>query len=113
VHFRYVRTATLGKSDNPNVSARFREGYVPVKAADHPELQVLSDQDSRFPDNVEIGGQLLCAIDADIAKDRIEQQLAQTQNQMQAVDNSYLRTSDPRMPVLKPERSTRTSFGEG
>jgi hypothetical protein len=31
---------------------------------------------------------------------------------MQAVDNSYLRNSDPRMPVLKPERATRTSFGK-
>ena len=34
------------------------------------------------------------------------------QSQMDAVDNSYLKQSDPRMPVLAPERSTRSSFGK-
>jgi hypothetical protein len=29
------------------------------------------------------------------------------------VDRSYLRENDPRMPLLNPERSTRTTFGRG
>ena len=33
--------------------------------------------------------------------------------QMQAVDNSYMRESDPRMPVLPPDRKTRVTFGGG
>ena len=33
------------------------------------------------------------------------------ENQMSSVDNNYLRESDPRMPMLNPERSTRTTFG--
>lgn len=111
VKFRWVRTSTIGNSDTTNVSARLREGYVPVKAADHPELQLLTDQDSRFPDGVEVGGLLLCAIDEEIAEDRVAQQNEQTRRQMEAVDNNYMRNSDPRMPVLRPERSTRTSFG--
>lgn len=109
--FRWVSTSTIGNSDTTNVSARLREGYVPVKAADHPELQLLTDQDSRFPDGVEVGGLLLCAIDEEIAEDRVAQQNEQTRRQMEAVDNNYMRNSDPRMPVLRPERSTRTSFG--
>ena len=111
--FRWVRTSMLGQSDNPNVSTRFREGFVPVKAADHPEMKLLSDMDSRFKDNIEVGGLLLCAIPEEIADDRIEQQLDKANQQMQAVDNNYLRQSDPRMPVLAPERSSRTSFGKG
>ena len=111
--FRWVRTATMGNSDNPNVSTRFREGYVPVKAADHPEMQLISDLDTRWKDNIEVGGLLLCAIDEEIADDRVAQQTVMTQKQMEAVDNNYLRQSDPRMPVLKPERTTRTSFGKG
>jgi hypothetical protein len=103
----------MGNSDNPNVSTRFREGYIPVKAADHPELQLITDMDSRFKDNIEVGGLLLCAIPEEIAEDRIEQQLEQSNRQMEAVDNNYMRQSDPRMPVLKPERETRTSFGKG
>lgn len=112
LHFRWIRTSMLGASDNPNVSRRFREGYVPVKAADHPEMQLLSDVDSRFPDNIEVGGLMLCAIDKDIAEDRSEQQLEASRQQMDAVDNNYMRQSDPRMPVLRPERNTRTSFGK-
>jgi len=104
----------MGNADTTNVSSRFREGYTPVKATDYPELQVYTDHDSRFPENVEVGGLLLCAIDEDIAADRVRQQLAQTSKQMDAVDNNFMRQSDPRMPVLKPERSSRTTnFGDG
>jgi hypothetical protein len=60
--FRWIRTATLGNADMTNVSARFREGYSPVKAEDYPELQIMSDLDSRFKDNIEVGGLLLCSI---------------------------------------------------
>ena len=34
------------------------------------------------------------------------------ENQMQSVDNNFLRENDPRMPLMKPERSTRTTFGK-
>ena len=112
LHYRWIRTSMLGQTDNPNVSRRFREGYQPVKAADHPEMQLLSDVDSRFPDNIEVGGLMLCAIDKDIAEDRSEQQLDVARQQMDAVDNNYMKQSDPRMPVLRSERSTRTSFGK-
>jgi hypothetical protein len=112
LHYRWIRTSMLGASDNPNVSRRFREGYVPVKAADHPEMQLLSDLDSRFPDNIEVGGLMLCAIDESIADSRAEEQLKDARKQLDAVDNNYMRQSDPRMPVLRTERSTRTSFGK-
>ena len=112
LHYRWIRTSLLGQTDNPNVSARFREGYEPVRAADHPEMQLLPDLDSRFPDNIEIGGLMLCAIDKDIVDDRERKLREDSQKQMDAVDNSYLRQSDPRMPVLRPERNTRTSFGK-
>ena len=112
LHYRWIRTSLLGQNDNPNVSARFREGYVPVKAADHPEMQLLPDLDSRFPDNIEVGGLMLCAIDKDIVDDREDKLRQAASRQMEAVDNSYLTQSDPRMPVLRPERNTRTSFGK-
>ena len=43
--FRWIRTSSLGQSDNTNVSQKMREGWIPVKAEDHPELQVMSDID--------------------------------------------------------------------
>jgi len=112
IEYRWIRTSTLGNSDNTNVSSRFREGWTPVRKDDHPNLQVVSDIDSRFTDNIEVGGLLLCQNTTENVQARREAQLLQAESQMDAVDNSYLRNSDPRMPVLKPERSTRNSFGK-
>lgn len=113
LHFRWVRTASLGNTDMTNVSRRFREGYVPVQASEFPELKILSDVDSRFPENIEVGGLLLCAIPTVKATRRVEAQNKTAQAQMDAVDRNFMRESDPRMPVLAPERSSRTSFGKG
>jgi len=112
IEYRWIRTSTLGQSDNTNVSSKFREGWTPVRKEDHPNLQVVSDIDSRFTDNIEVGGLLLCQNDTENVQARRDAQLRQAESQMDAVDNSYLRNSDPRMPVLKPERSTRNSFGK-
>jgi hypothetical protein len=112
IEYRWIRTSTLGNSDNTNVSSRFREGWTPVRKEEHPNLQVVSDIDSRFTDNIEVGGLLLCQNTTENVQARRDAQLRQAESQMDAVDNSYLRNSDPRMPVLKPERSTRNSFGK-
>ncbi len=110
--FRWIRTSTLGNADMTNVSSRFREGYTPVRAEDHPELQIMSDVDSRFKGNIEVGGLLLCKAPIEDVQARVEGQLEMAQSQIDAVDRNYMRESDPRMPVLKPERSTKTSFGK-
>jgi len=109
--FRWVRTATLGNADMTNVSARFRAGYTPVKAADYPELQIMSDVDSRFAGNVEVGGLLLCAAPSEDVEARVEGQLEIAQNQIDSVDRNLMRESDSRMPLLRPERTSKTSFG--
>ena len=110
IEFRYIRTATLGQSDNPNVSSRFREGWTPILTKDYPELNhVMSDIDSRWKDNIEIGGLLLCSIATETVEARKEAHKEMANRQMESVDNSFLRNNDPRMPILKPERSTRTT----
>jgi len=109
VEYRWIRTASLGQSDMTNVSSKFREGWEPVKLEDHPELKIMSDVDSRFKGNVEVGGLLLCKNSKENMDARRDYQSDQAKSQMQAVDNSFMKESDPRMPVLKPEKSTRTS----
>jgi hypothetical protein len=95
------------------VSQKFREGWIPVKAEDHPELEVMSDVGSRFDGNIEVGGLLLCKAPEAEMKRRQEYFEQMAENQMESVDNSFMRENDPRMPVLKPERSSRTTFGRG
>ena len=107
IEYRWIRTSTLGQNDNTNVSSKFREGWEPVKLEDHPELKVLPDVDSKFKGNVEVGGLLLCRNSKENMDARREYHQQKTASQMAAVDNNYMRESDPRMPVLRPEKSTR------
>ena len=109
---RWIRTSTLGESDNTNVSRMMREGWQPVKSEDYPELQLQSDVGSRFVGNIEVGGLLLCRAPKEKMAQRNDYYQSMAENQMQSVDNNFLRENDPRMPLMKPERSTRTTFGK-
>ena len=111
VTYRWVRTGSRGTPDMKNVSARFREGWTPVNAKDHPELALQSDQNSRFSEGVEVGGLLLCKTATENVKAREEYYGTVTQNQINSVDSNYMRENDPRMPLYRPERKSRTSFG--
>jgi len=114
--FRYIRTALLGQSDNPNVSRRFREGWIPCRLEDHPELQIhMMDHGSEWAKkgNVEIGGQLLCKMPADKAKARDKHFENVAQSQLESVDNVYFKDQDNRMATKQVfERKSRTSFGK-
>lgn len=102
----------MGQADPTNTSAKFREGWEPVKAADHPELMLYADPNSRFKDNVEVGGLLLCKAPEEMVKQRNDYYSRMANSQMESVDNSFMRTSDERMPLFSERRST-TSFGKG
>ena len=109
--FRYIRTSAGGQSDALNVARRLREGYVPVKASDHPELQILSDKDSRFPESVEVGGLLLCTVSEERAKAREEYYRGQTKAQMTAVDSQLMAEQDPRLRTIFRNVKSQTRFG--
>tara|TARA_R100000700_G_C3175833_1_gene150713 strand:- start:653 stop:1087 length:435 start_codon:yes stop_codon:yes gene_type:complete len=109
VEYRWIRTSTLGQADMTNVSSKFREGWEPVKAEDHPELKVMTDVDSKFQGNVEVGGLLLCKNSTENMDARREHYKEKNDQQIASVDNNFLRESDSRMPVLRPEKVTRTS----
>lgn len=111
--FRWVRVGSRGSPDNRNVSKRFREGWEPVSAKDHPELQVMSERGSEFTDGVEIGGLLLCKTPVENVRQRNEHFNAVAQDQMASVDNNLYREQDPRMPTLRKESRSRTTFGSG
>jgi len=111
--FRWVRTSMMGHEDNRHVSMRFREGWQPVKAVDHPELMVIPDHGTRFEGNVEVGGLLLCKAPVEQVEAAREYNQRNSTQQMQAVDNSYMKDNDPRMPKLQSERNTKVTFGRG
>lgn len=109
--FRWIRTSAGGQSDATNVSRRFREGYVPVKAEEYPELQILTDRGSQFPESVEVGGLLLCQNSEEAVKARNEYYRAQSMAQMRAVDSQLMAEQDPRLRTMFRNVESRTRFG--
>ena len=110
--YRWIRVATLNQADPRNLSAKMREGWEPVRIEEQPQFQLLVDPSSRYKDNIEIGGLLLCKTPSEFVEQRNAHYSAQADNQMVAVDNSLMRQSDPRMPLFNERKSTVT-FGKG
>lgn len=110
--YHWVRVATLNNADPRNLSSKLREGWEPVRAEEQPKFKLLVDPDSRFKDNIEIGGLLLCKTPTEYVEQRNAHYNNLTQSQTEAVDNNLMRQSDPRMPIFN-ERKSSTSFGKG
>ena len=109
--YRWIRTSMAGQADATNVSSKMREGWEPVKLSEHPELHLYIDGNSRFKDSVEVGGLLLCKTPEEFVDQRSAYFNNQTQSQTDAVDNSFMKENDARMPLFK-EKRTSTSFGK-
>ena len=110
--YRWIRVSTLNAADPRNLSAKLREGWEPVRLEEQPKFQLLADPNSRFKDNIEIGGLLLCKTPTELVEQRNAYFANQAQNQTEAVDNNLMRQSDPRMPLFNERKST-TTFGAG
>lgn len=104
--FRWVRISLLGQRDDRNVSVKFREGWEPVKAEEHPEIVTQYGFTGNKDGNIESGGLMLCKIPAETAESRNEYYANQNKQQMDAVDNNFLRENNPRMPLFSDKRST-------
>ncbi len=107
--FHWIATHVLGQSDPTNVSKKMREGWVPVKAVDHPEMMLMGNEKTG---NVEIGGLMLCKMAVEQADARNVYYANQAQNQMDSVDNNFMRNNDPRMPLFA-DRKSSSSRGRG
>ena len=110
--YRWIRVSTIGQSDARNVSAKFREGWEPVRIEEQPQFKFLVDQNSRFKDNIEVAGLLLCKIPEEFMSQRKEYFARKNRAQIESVDNNFMRENDPRMPLYS-EKKSKTSFGRG
>jgi hypothetical protein len=94
-----------------NANQRFREGWVPCRAEDHPEITAVSDRDSKFKGMIEISGLLLCKMPKKLHDQRVAYYDKLAQGQLDAVERNHMRMSDARMPLTQPERRVVTTFG--
>lgn len=110
--YRWVRVSTLDKVDQRNITGKFREGWEPVAVEEQPKFRMMIDPDSRFKNNIEIGGLLLCKTPIELQEQRSQHFAQHTRDQAEAVDNNLMRQSDPRMPLFRENKSS-VSFGKG
>ena len=104
--YRWIRVSTLNNADPRNLSAKLREGWEPVKIEEQPKFALLADPTSRYKDNIEIGGLLLCKTPNEFVQQRNAYYENISAEQNQAVDNSFMRQSDARMPLFRESKST-------
>jgi len=112
--FRWIRTAMMGQPDPGNMARARREGWVPCKSSDHPEISSDFAAFGLTPtsDLIEIGGLVLCKTTQEMSDARRDYYEDMTQRQTQSVDSNFLRENDPRMPLFR-EGKSKVSFGSG
>jgi len=118
--FRWVRHSNLGEADARNMSYRTREGWVPVKAGEHPELLAglsTSAGDDRVEptedDHIMVGDLILMKIDSRRARARQKYYSDLAAAQIDGANRDMLRDSDARMPLKVAENRSATRFGDG
>ena len=111
--YRWIRVASLNQADPRNLSAKLREGWEPVRIEEQPKFQMLVDPNSRYKDNIEIGGLLLCKTPVEFVEQRNKYYSSQASAQMEAVENTLMRQNDPRMPLFNEGKTETSRFGKG
>ena len=109
--FRWIRESVRGYEDNKNVIGRIRQGYELVRADEYPDFDFPSVAEGKNKGIVSVGGLLLAKVPLEIAAERDQYYSEQSKNQQDAVDNDLLKEQHPSMPISKPERQTKVTFG--
>jgi hypothetical protein len=68
-------------------------------------------QDGVHAGVIGVGGLILARFPLETASQRNAYYRRQASDQLAAVDNDLLRENHPSMPIIKPERQTRVTFG--
>tara|TARA_R110000824_G_scaffold31070_1_gene101508 strand:- start:1647 stop:2108 length:462 start_codon:yes stop_codon:yes gene_type:complete len=109
--YRWIRESVMGYDDKNNMYKRKREGYEPLRAEEVAGFDVPIVDEGKYAGLVGNGGLIAHKVPVEIAEERDEYFRQQTDGQMEAVDNDWMRDNDSRMPKLSPERKSSVSFG--
>jgi hypothetical protein len=102
---------TSGFDDKKNLHSRLREGFELVRADEFPDYDLPTINDGKHAGVIAVGGLVLARIPDDLVRQREAYYRNQSQQQMDAVDNDLMRDQHSSMPISKPDRQTRVTFG--
>lgn len=108
---RYIRVSNNQQADTRNMGRRFAEGWTPCGVEEQPRVaKLLGRYGVNADGNIEIGGLMLCKLPTEIKQARDRYYSTAAQNQIDAVNTTYMRDENRRMPKLAPEHNTTVSF---
>ena len=108
---RWIRAEVLGYEDKNNVHSRMTEGYELVRADEYEDFVYPSVEEGKYAGVIGVGGLLLARIPEEFIEQRKQYYAKRASQQMQAVDNDWMRDNNPAMPKLQAERSSKVTFG--
>jgi len=108
---RWIRIEANGFDDRKNLSARLREGFELVRAEEYPDWDLPTVQDGKHAGVIAVGGLVLARIPKELVEQRNAYYRRMSSDQITAVDNDLMRENNPNMPIQKPERQSRVTFG--
>jgi|TARA_R100000030_G_scaffold94896_1_gene82015 hypothetical protein len=108
---RWIRAEVRGYEDTKNVINRLREGYELVRADEYPDWQLPTIEDGKNAGVIGVGGLLLARIPEELIAQRDAYYQGLSEDQIKAVDNDLMKDAHPSMPISKPERQSRVTFG--
>ena len=106
---RWIRAEVMGIDDNKNLSSRLREGFELVRADSGTQYPTI--QEGKYKGVIGVGGLLLAKIPEEIVEERMAYFADRTQDRDDAVESDLLKEQHPSMPISKPERQSRVTFG--
>ena len=106
---RWIRAEVLGKEDSKNLSARLREGFELVRVDSDSEYPTV--QEGKYAGVIGVGGLLLAKIPEEIVEERMAYFADRTQDRDDAIESDLLKEQHPSMPISKPDRQSRVTFG--
>ena len=109
--YKWVRVSTLGNSDATNASKKLREGWEWVPSDDPVagHIKLAADKVPTMSGVIEVGGLALARMPEEMAQEREAYYANLAGQQIESVDRSYMKESDPRMPVFKDSSTKVTS----
>ena len=108
---RWIRTEVMGFDDRKNISSRLREGWELVRGEEYPDFDIPTIDDGKHAGVIGVGGLLLARVPVEVVQERTDYFRGMTRDQMSAVDNDLAREQHPAMPISKPDRQSRVTFG--
>jgi hypothetical protein len=95
------------------MSKRIREGFEPVRAEEFPDFESPVVDSGKYKGVIGVGGLILARIPEETVNERSEYYDNLAADQMLAVDSDLMRENNPAMPMSRPDRKSKVTFGSG